>query len=464
MAGPVVAVLMTAGGMALAATADDSGNLTPQEVLVIANRASAASMDVARHYIDKRGIPKGNLFIIDYGEYAKTDPLDDNPAWLSHSDFRTKVAGPLRKFLEDGALRGKILCFVTTFDTPYRVGGFELTESERADPAAQTQSPPAGTRPTEQDKAFRQANASFDSELAWLYRPDVDQEGLSDYQRKCLYMKWSRNPFLGGALRFREFRKRQLVEPNGGLMYMVARLDGPSVEIAKGLVDKAMQAEANGVRGKGYFDAQGPGETREGMALGDWWIRQAWIQTRRAGFDAVQDTRPALFGPGECPNALFYWGWYKSFDYTKCFNGAFAPGAIACHIASFEAANLRWSGVKDKDSHNGGPWCTGFLRDGVTVTIGPVSEPFLHAFPHTEEFFPRLYEGWTVGEAYWSAVPHVSWMMVLIGDPLYAPFAGKNRLVGYAASRPSPCASQGSNTNTGGQIEPMISGRDPYAD
>lgn len=64
----------------------------------------------------------------------------------------------------------------------------------------------------------------------------------------------------------------------------------------------------------------------------------------------------------------------------------------------------------------------------MTVTIGPVSEPFLEAFPHTEVFFPRLFAGHSVAEAYWASLPNVSWMMVLIGDPLYAPFAGKNRL------------------------------------
>jgi len=414
-----------------ASDSGESGNLTPREVLVIANRASAASMDLARYYMEKRGIPKANLFTIDYGEYEKTDPLDENPAWLSHSDFRSRVVIPLKKFLEDSALRNKILCFVTTFDTPYRVGGFELTESERSDPRAQAQNTPAEPRPNKQDKAFRQANASFDSELAWLYRQDMDKEGLSEYQHKCLYLNCSENPFLGSSVHFREFRKHQLDGPGGDLMYMVARLDGPSVEIAKGLVDKAIQAEDKGVRGKGYFDAKGPGKTRDGYNLGDWWIHQACIETRRAGFEAVLDTRGSLFGPGDCPDALFYWGWYKVFDYTDCFNGALAPGAIACHIASFEAANLRRSG--DKDGH--GPWCNGLLRAGATVTIGPVSEPYLTAFPHTEKFFPLLYEGWTVAEAYWSAIPHVSWMMVLIGDPLYAPFAGKNKLAAYAADK-----------------------------
>jgi len=30
---------------------------------------------------------------------------------------------------------------------------------------------------------FRKANASFDNELAWLYRPEVDREGLGVLER-----------------------------------------------------------------------------------------------------------------------------------------------------------------------------------------------------------------------------------------------------------------------------------------
>jgi hypothetical protein len=41
-------------------------------------------------------------------------------------------------------------------------------------------------------------------------------------------------------------------------------------------------------------------------------------------------------------------------------------------------------------------------------------------------FFPALFSGWSVGESYWRAIDHVSWRMVLIGDPLYTPFVGKN--------------------------------------
>ena len=46
------------------------------------------------------------------------------------------------------------------------------------------------------------------------------------------------------------------IKPENGVM-MVARLDGPSPEIAMRLVDQAMEAEREGLWGRAYFDSRG---------------------------------------------------------------------------------------------------------------------------------------------------------------------------------------------------------------
>ena len=417
--------------------------LQPDEVLVIANRASAPSMAVAADYMQRRHIPESNLFVIDYKQYQTRQPLDDNPLWMPHPVFRETVVQPLKKFLEQTKLKDKILCLVTVYDTPYRVGGFDFTESQKAALIRSLGKDPASAYNTlskEKQQALidatqvglRDANASFDSELALLYCQKLDAAGLDDYQRMRLYLSTELNPFLGSTQRFRQFRQGQ-IKAGADRLYMVARLDGPSPEIAGGLVQKAMQAEAQGVSGAGFFDARG-GETGRkkpaGMDQGDWWVRRAAIETGNAGFSTIF-AKGGSFKKGDCPNALFYWGWYQSFAYNSAaFNGQFPVGAIGCHIASYEAAHLNTIG-RTYGNGQKGPWCPGMLTDGITATMGPVAEPYLHAFPHTEVLFPRLFQGWTLGEAYWAAVPHASWMMVLIGDPLYAPFAGKNQLKTY---------------------------------
>ena len=79
------------------------------------------------------------------------------------------------------------------------------------------------------------------------------------------------------------------------------------------------------------------------------------------------------------------------------------------------------------------------IEDGVAATIGPVYEPYLMAFPRPEQFFGLLLEGQlTLVECYYRTLPFNSWMMTLIGDPLYRPY--KNVRVGKAAAEAGAAA------------------------
>src|SRR5205085_1902007 len=92
----------------------------------------------------------------------------------------------------------------------------------------------------------------------------------------------------------------------------------------------------------------------------------------------------------------------------------FNPGAVGFHVASFTMQTL----------HKPTPqWVAALLRDGVVATIGAVNEPLLGAFPTPDDFFPLLFTGeLPLAEVYWKTVPSGSWMLCLIGDPLYTPF------------------------------------------
>jgi uncharacterized protein (TIGR03790 family) len=72
---------------------------------------------------------------------------------------------------------------------------------------------------------------------------------------------------------------------------MVARLDGPSDEIAMGLVDKAMRAEEEGLWGQGFFDIRGLKDpvADRGYLVGDLWLRRAVFCWRAAGMDFIID-------------------------------------------------------------------------------------------------------------------------------------------------------------------------------
>jgi tetratricopeptide (TPR) repeat protein len=91
------------------------------------------------------------------------------------------------------------------------------------------------------------------------------------------------------------------------------------------------------------------------------------------------------------------------------------PGAFAYHLHSLSAATLRSTNLF---------WAGPLLAKGVTCTMGCVYEPYLSATPNIAAFLVRLIpDGFTFGEAAWSAQPALSWQTTVVGDPLYRPFA-----------------------------------------
>jgi uncharacterized protein (TIGR03790 family) len=197
---------------------------------------------------------------------------------------------------------------------------------------------------------------------------------------------------------------------------MVARLDGPGENIAIGLVDKAIAAERKGLKGRVYIDS-GHSANKPGKPLfaeyDESLVKASELFETYGKMKVVLDKKPSLFAPGRCPQAAVYCGWYSLENYIDAFG--FVDGAIAYHIASFEAVNLR-----DPAS---GQWCPSVLADGAAVTIGPVAEPYLSAFPKPDKFVSRLLlNGSCIVEAYYRTKPFNSWQMVLVGDPLYRPF------------------------------------------
>jgi uncharacterized protein (TIGR03790 family) len=249
-----------------------------------------------------------------------------------------------------------------------------------------------------------ESGASFDNELALVMWAD-------DYQ----LLRWQPN-YLRPS-----YENSQL--PKAFRTFMVARLDAPTLVLAKGLVDTAIKIEKEGLRGKVYIDARGmakPEDTH--LAPGSYADYDKALLVTAKGIDdqtdleVVLDTSPELFQPGACTDAALYCGWYSLAKYIDAFD--WKPGAVAYHLASGEAHTLREPASQ--------AWCKKLLEDGVCATIGPVYEPYLAAFPRPNEFFGLLLQGdLTLVECYARSSPFNSWMITLIGDPLYRPFKYK---------------------------------------
>ena len=238
----------------------------------------------------------------------------------------------------------------------------------------------------------------------------VDSESTLVLSTNFQLSRWLPNPFLEklDSLPGIDLVRRSTI--------MVGRLDAPSPDMAKRMVDDAMETEKAGLTGTVYIDARGMSDVnnKDSYGLYDKHLRRLHsIVESNSSLPVVLDNSPELFPEKSCPDAALYAGWYSLAKYVDSFE--WKKGAVGLHIASSEASTL-----KKPDSQ---VWCKRMIEEGVVATIGPVSEPYLSAFPLPDVFFPLLMTGkLTLLETYFRSTPHISWRLIVIGDPLYTPF------------------------------------------
>ncbi|MSU23543.1 MAG: TIGR03790 family protein [Opitutus sp.] len=248
----------------------------------------------------------------------------------------------------------------------------------------------AEARPFTSKAEFRTNSGAVDSELSALAQPN-----------------YPINAFVPNPL----FQNDRPTSFEHALVVKVSRLDGPTVEDALALVDRALAAERTGLLGRAYVDLGGVHPD------GDRWLASVVTQLEALGFDASVDREPGTMpASARCDAPVLYFG-----RYAGDLNGPFAlpgfrfpPGAIALHIHSYSASTLR--------SPTTG-WTGPLIARGVTATVGNVFEPYLQLTHRPELLLRALARGATLADAAYYALPALSWQTILIGDPLYRPFA-----------------------------------------
>lgn len=349
------------------------------------------SLDVARYYSEKRGIPPQNIC------YLKTSTKEV----INRQEYQEQIERPLVSFLNrwsgglsvrlpEGTLNLRLgdkrpLYIVPTYGIPLKIAGYEAVKT-----------------------MYLSSAASVDSELAML-----------PLRGKYVLVGSIPNPYFGADAPFGL--------PWNQAMYLVTRLDGPTAKTAKRLVDDAIWAEKNGLKGRAYFDARGfkapklkPGAPKRppnGYLMGDIWIRNAYAACKRAGFTSVLDDKPEVMHLNfPMPDAAIYLGWYASNVVGPIAKPGFRfnRGAIAYHLHSFSAVTIRSAKKR---------WVGPLLSRGACVTMGTVYEPFLIGTPHLDIFMDRMLKGYNFAEAAHMSQKLMSWQSVFVGDPLYRPFA-----------------------------------------
>jgi uncharacterized protein (TIGR03790 family) len=349
-----------------------------QRVLVVYASNSADSMAVARYYARARHVPAGNLCAVKL--------RDPSAVLLPAEDYEKTIKEPIQDCLRAVGPE-KILYIVLAYIRPFKIdpGGLHsyALDSYLADVWDFYGTQPFNPVPTRTQPYYANHHAK---EEAFL-------------------------PFIP----LETFR----AQDDAPMIYSVWRLDGPTLEIARSLVDKARRAEAaHGPVGQACIDEQvdPTGSPDTGYREGDWDLRSAARLLAAAGFKVLEDSAPTEFGTPpsvKCPGAALYAGWYKYGHYNDAFT--WNEGAIGFHLDSGSLL----------DPRVGDSWSVNALRRGITVTSGAEDEPYLQGLPRPAGVFHDLLAGANVGDAFLRSTRFLRWRIVNIGDPLYRPFPKK---------------------------------------
>lgn len=347
------------------ATALLSGQ-TAENVLVVVNRNSPLSRQIGGYYIPRRHIPPANVCWLN----AK---LTEE---ISRDEYDKQIAQPIGEFLRAGHLTEKILYIVTTYGLPLRIQG-------------------SGGQLAEQ--------ASVDSELTLLYSDLRGKpHGLPAGIANPLFGK------MGAVFRHPDFP-----------IYLVTRLAGYDLEDVKGIIDRALLARN---RGKFVIDLKANDSTP-----GNNWLRAAARALPRDR--VVLDESAKVLSDETDVIAYASWGSNDPDRKQRHLGFRWLPGAIMTEYVSTngrtftrppESWNLGSNWNDPKGMFFGSPQTltADYIHDGATGASGHVYEPYLAFTPRPDILLPAYYRGRNLAESYYLAIPALSWMNIVVGDPL----------------------------------------------
>lgn len=350
--------------------------------IVVFNSNVPESVELAKFYAQKRGIPRDHLVAIACSEAEE----------ITREEYDQTIRGPLREIFRERqwwtpekksdterVIASSIRFVALMKGVPLKIRG--TTEPYLGDKPAPG---PAGSR----------SEACVDSELALLgrFNPEISGAAMNPYYKSF----------------------RAITEASDPALLLICRLDAPTAATVRRMITDAIETERNGLWGRAYVD--GAHNSGGGLELGDRWMAEIVQQLHKVGVPVVFEETSAIFPHGyPMTDTALYYGWYAE-DASGPFaqpEFRFQPGAIAVHLHSFSASTLR-----DPKAN----WVAPLLTKGAAASVGNVYEPYLELTTNLDLLNDRLLHGFTFAESAYMATQALSWMTVMVGDPLYRPY------------------------------------------
>jgi uncharacterized protein (TIGR03790 family) len=339
----------------------------PANVLLVVNDSSPVSRSIGEYYARRRGVPLKNICRIRTTEQEE----------ISRSVFDNEIAAPIAAYLKTNGLSESILYIVTTLGVPLKIAGSSGLDAEQS---------------------------AVDSELTLLYQTMRGQPHA---------LKGSiPNPF---------FRQRDLPFRHPQMpIYLVTRLAAYDFHDVRAMIDRSLEAVNRGVF---VLDLKS-----SGYENGNDWLRAA-AQSLPQGRVLLEETTQVVYGAKQVIGYAS-WGSNDKNRSGRWLHFEWLPGAIATEYVSTNARTFArppdswtistWDEADKPKWWNGSPQSltADLIHEGATGASGHVYEPYLSRTPRPEYVLPAYASGRNLAESFYLGIPALSWMNVVVGDPL----------------------------------------------
>ena len=352
---------------ALAAVAPLSWALGPHEVLVLANRESPVSLEIARQYARLRQVPDANVVPLDLPWKEGSVPVEIAPA-----DFTKEIWEPANKALEDRGIKDHVLAWLYAPGFPVRISG----------------TPPLSI-----------------TGLTFLRNRRPDSEVIAKGTYASPLFAGPDNPGAAGfPAQSLDVQKAWLGKdmPLPAMMLGFIGPRGNTREEVLACMERGLRADGTRPEGTVYFVTN----TDVRSLCRQWEILSSARELNAAGVKTVVTNALPEEANGIAGAMM------GAADLDLKTPRKFLPGAMAEHLTSFGAAFE--SGGQTK--------ITEWIRAGATASAGTVTEPLAlwTKFPHAR-FHAHSAAGCTILESFYQSI-RCPLQILPLGEPLAAPW------------------------------------------